>query len=47
MRFPMRRYVRRAIPRAKHLDLGYWAARVINLSYPYYISLINGRNIVS
>ena len=46
MRSPIRRYMRRAIPRAKHLDLRYWAARVINLRYSYNISLINGRNIV-
>ena len=47
MRFPIRRYKRRAIPRAKHLDPEYWEARVVNLRYPYYISLLYGRNIVS
>ena len=47
MRFPKRHYKRRAIPRAKHLDPEYWDARVVNLRYPYYISLLYGRNIVS
>ena len=47
MRFPIRRDKRRAIPCAKHLDPEYWGARVVNLCYPYYISLLYGRNIVS
>ena len=46
MRFPIRRDMRRAIPRARHLDPEYWGARVVNLCYPYYISLLYGRNIV-
>ena len=47
MRFSIRRDKRRAIPCAKHLDPEYWGARVVNLRYPYYISLLYGRNIVS
>ena len=42
----MRRYKRRAIPRAKHLDPEHWAAKVVNLLYSCNISLINGQNIV-
>ena len=42
----MRRYKRRSIPRAKHLDPEYWAAKVVNLRYSYNVSLINGQNIV-
>ena len=47
MRFPTRRYKRRSIPRAKHLDPEYWETRVVNLHYPYYMRLLYGRNIVS
>ena len=38
--------MRREIPRAKHLDLINWCARVINLRKPYNTNLINGQNIV-
>ena len=46
MRSPIERYMRREIPCAKHLDLIYRGALVINLRKPYKTNLFNGQNIV-